>query len=445
MCQLNKVTVNDKVQSKSHKVSLQDEIKFVVSSVNTLSTVTPENIPLDIIYEDEDLLAINKPNGMVVHPAVGSTNGTFVNALLHHLGFRQAEEWFQSSKPKQQSPPIQQHRSVFQRRHRRKDAADDVEDDILIDLPETPEAARASPLLLRPGIVHRIDKGTTGILVAAKHPIALTRLSKLFANRQIQKTYLAVCVGHPGDITISQPLARSPMNRQLMIPWDGPDGKPAISHVRTLCFDGKLSVVLISIETGRTHQIRVHLQHRRTPILGDATYGNAKWNKQYEASHQVCRPLLHAYQLQFVHPFRRQPVLLRAPLPADVRTIVEKISQNALSSTSSVREPVSLLDPQTNLLLDTVVPSGDSPTSSSSESQHSALPTEWWDEDGGLVIDNRPHRRTSRSTQTTPIITKKQESNRWYVPMERLRLDEDDLAWMRHRLLQEEEDDDTEQ
>lgn len=439
MCQLNKVTVNDKVQSKSYKVSLHDQIKFAVSPVHTLSTVTPENIPLDIIYEDNDLLAVNKPNGMVVHPAVGSTNGTFVNALLHHLGVRQAEEWFQRPK---QSTPIQQHRSIFQRRHRRSDVGEDGEDDVLIDLPETPEAARASPLLLRPGIVHRIDKGTTGVLLAAKHPIALTRLSKLFANRQIQKTYLAVCVGHPGDITISQPLARSPSNRQLMIPWDGPDGKPAISHIRTLCFDGKLSVVLISIETGRTHQIRVHLQHRRTPILGDETYGNTKWNKQYEASHHVRRPLLHAYQLQFVHPFRRQPVHLRAPLPIDVRTIVDKISQNALSSTSSVREPVVLLDPQTNLLLDTVVAADDSPTSHS-RPQRNALPTEWWDEDGGLVIDNRPNRRASRSAQMTPIITKKPDSHRWYVPMERLRLDEDDLAWMRHRLLQE--DDDAEQ
>jgi 23S rRNA pseudouridine1911/1915/1917 synthase len=163
----------------------------------------------------------------------------------------------------------------------------DILKDMDLDLPETPEAANASPTFLRPGIVHRLDKGTSGVLIAGRvwsfmisylderyqyyslltfdrhrYHICLTiiigksagavaNLSKLFALREVRKVYLAVCVGHPGETTIVNPIGRSPKNRQLMCAYEGPPGKPAISHVRTLFFDGKMSVCLVRIETGR--------------------------------------------------------------------------------------------------------------------------------------------------------------------------------------------------
>ena len=140
LCDDGLVLFNDKSQSKSFKVSKGDRINFtVVRKVS--SKVTPENIPLDVLYEDEHLLCINKPSGMVVHPAVGSPNGTFVNALLYHLGSSKAEALLQA-------------------------VPNDVGSEEDLDLPETPEAAQATPASIRPGIVHRLDKGTTGVLIA---------------------------------------------------------------------------------------------------------------------------------------------------------------------------------------------------------------------------------------------------------------------------------------
>jgi 23S rRNA pseudouridine1911/1915/1917 synthase len=182
--------------------------------------------------------------------------------------------------------------------------ANDMSDiDELIDLPETPEAASATPMSLRPGIVHRLDKVTSGVLIAAKSTDAVAKLSALFAQRKIRKVYLAICVGHPGETTLVEPIGRSQRNRQLMTVYEGPPGKPAVTHVRTICFDGKISAALVRIETGRTHQIRVHLKHRRTPILGDEDYGNREWNNKIFRSDKINRPLLHAYETEFEHPF----------------------------------------------------------------------------------------------------------------------------------------------
>jgi 23S rRNA-/tRNA-specific pseudouridylate synthase len=122
---------------------------------------------------------------------------------------------------------------------------------LLLDLPETPEAAKASPTYLRPGVVHRLDKGTTGVLIAAKHSEAVSKLSRLFALRKVSKIYLAICVGHPGEATIVEPIGRSMKNRQMMAVYSGPPGKLAVTHVRTIAFDGKKSACLVRIETGR--------------------------------------------------------------------------------------------------------------------------------------------------------------------------------------------------
>jgi 23S rRNA pseudouridine1911/1915/1917 synthase len=201
---------------------------------------------------------------------------------------------------------------------------------------------------MTPGIVHRLDKGTSGVLIAGKNTDAVAKLSKLFFLRAVRKVYLAVCVGHPGDATIVEPIGRCQKNRQLMTCYDGPPGKLAISHVRTLAFDGKLSVALVRIDTGRTHQIRVHLQHRRTPIVGDEDYGNADWNKKLSRSNDVNRPLLHAYEIEFEHPFTGQTILARAPVPDDMSSLIGTIT--------AAHAPV--LDSATGYLLGSTVVEG---------------------------------------------------------------------------------------
>lgn len=301
LCEKGNVLVNAKITAKNYKVRAGDEISLeILEKIETKAVA--EYIPLDILYEDANMIAVNKPSGMVVHPAVGSPNGTFVNALLYHLGEESAERLLGTDNLTE----------------------DDDQDDV--DLPETPEAAVASPVSLRPGIVHRLDKGTTGVLLAGKTTEAVGKLSKLFADRFIRKVYIAVCVGHPGEATIVAPIGRSPKNRQLMCTYDGPPGKMAITHIRPLAFDGKLSVCLVRIETGRTHQIRVHMQERRTPILGDDAYGNAQWNTKALKSDQIGRPQLHAYEMEFVHPFTGEKQTLRAPLPEDMAKLVAKIA-----------------------------------------------------------------------------------------------------------------------
>jgi 23S rRNA pseudouridine1911/1915/1917 synthase len=244
LCENGKVTVNEKPRAKNHKVIKGDKVCVDIDIVEDQSEVQPENIALDILYEDNDIIAINKPNGMVVHPAPGSPNGTFVNALLFHLGDEAQKLLIDAAKVGGNS------------------LLSEEEDDILVDLPETPEAATASPQALRPGIVHRLDKGTSGVLLAGKHPEAVAKLSALFAQRKVRKVYLAVCVGHPGDTTIFEPIGRSQKNRQLMTVYDGPPGKPALTHVRTLAFDGKLSAALVRIETGRCVHQQSPLRYR---------------------------------------------------------------------------------------------------------------------------------------------------------------------------------------
>lgn len=307
LCERGLVKVNNKVVSKSYKISDGDIVEFVVEEAVT-TDLNAEDIPLDILYEDKHIIAINKPQGMVVHPAPGSPNGTFVNALLHHLG--------SSAQPLLDSVrvPVEDV------------ASDQREDGELVELPETPEAAAAVAACLRPGVVHRLDKGTSGVLIAGKNPEAVSRLSRLFSNRKIRKVYLTVCVGNPGEATITKPIGRHQKNRQLMATVEDPSrGKFAVSHVRTIAFDGKLSAALVRIETGRTHQIRVHLRERRTPIIGDTAYGNPDWNRRLEKTGEVQRPLLHAYLTEFVHPFTGEKVLLKAPIPADMKNILGKL------------------------------------------------------------------------------------------------------------------------
>jgi 23S rRNA pseudouridine1911/1915/1917 synthase len=252
------VLVNGMPIKKKDKPKIGDEVEICFQLTPEIS-LEPENIPLDILYEDEHLLAINKPAGMVTHPAPGHYTKTFVHALLYHCK----------------------------------------------SLPNADT--------LRPGIVHRLDKDTTGILLAAKTVEAHQKLVEMFCARQLEKLYLAICVGTPGDGTIEAPIKRHPTKRKEMA--IDPEGKPAISTCKVVAYDGKLSLVEVQLITGRTHQIRVHLKHKGAPILGDAVYGSPAWNKKYETSRQM----LHAWSLKFRHPVTGAAISLKAPIPDDYK------------------------------------------------------------------------------------------------------------------------------
>ena len=259
------VLLNGETVKKRIKLSLGDEIEVQFAATPEIALL-PEQIPLTILYEDEFLIAINKPPGMVVHPAPGNWTGTFVNGLLYHCSQLEGEEGS-----------------------------------------------------LRPGIVHRLDKDTSGVLIAAKTLEVQQKLTALFASRQVYKEYLAICVGRPADGEISTLIGRHPIYRKQMAVV--PRGKQAITHIKTMGWNDQLSVVKVVILTGRTHQIRVHLKHNGTPVLGDALYGNISVNRTYG----VERQLLHAEILRFNHPMTGQLLEIKAPLPGDMLTFVQKI------------------------------------------------------------------------------------------------------------------------
>ncbi|MEM8628997.1 MAG: RluA family pseudouridine synthase [Chlamydiota bacterium] len=253
------VLLNGKPVKKRVLTKEEDEIEVFFQITPEIS-LDPEDIPLDILYEDEWILAAHKPPGMVVHPAPGNWSGTFVNALLHHC--------------------------------------------------KTLEAV-GEPL--RPGIVHRLDKDTSGVLVAAKTPEAHRKLIQDFAERRVKKQYLALCQGKPKNGPIETEIARHPKKRKEMC--ISTSGKTAISNVLVLAFNEKISFVLVEPLTGRTHQIRLHLRHLNAPILGDHVYG-------FPAGQ--LRQLLHAYRISFLHPITGSPVNIVAPIPLDMRSLLQK-------------------------------------------------------------------------------------------------------------------------
>lgn len=261
---------NQYVQVNSHPVKKRlrleagdrVEIRFVPTPEVELKS---EDIPLDIIYEDESIIVINKPAGMVVHPGAGNWAGTFVNALLFHCQ----------------------------------------------DLPEGGD--------LRPGIVHRLDKGTTGVLVAAKTAQSHQRLIALFSGRKVYKQYLAVCLGNPGKGTIDAPIGRHPVNRQKMAVRA--EGRNAVTHYETLMHGAALSKVRLLLESGRTHQIRVHMQHRGFPILGDPLYGSPSMNQKYNLERQM----LHAEMLKLPHPVTGDEMIFQAPIPSDMERVIKQL------------------------------------------------------------------------------------------------------------------------
>jgi 23S rRNA pseudouridine1911/1915/1917 synthase len=263
------------IQLNGHPAKPRDPVK----PGDLITIVVPEAVPLnaiaqaialDILYEDEDLLVLNKAPGMVVHPAPGNPDGTLVNALLHHCQGKLS-------------------------------GIGGVE---------------------RPGIVHRLDKDTSGCLVVAKSNTAHQSLIEQFAGRSLEKIYLAVSQGipRPAKDTVFSHIGRHPVNRQKMAVVNPPGGKPAITDYAVLAIDPATltALVLCHLHTGRTHQIRVHLHHRGAPLVGDPIYG-----KPNSATAHPGRLMLHAWRLTFDHPLSHERLHFEAPIPGEFNPWLE--------------------------------------------------------------------------------------------------------------------------
>ncbi len=264
------VTINGRPGKASHRLegdeSLAVELAPHIVSPNHAAATIAEPMPLDVIYEDDDMAAINKPAGLVVHPAAGHTSGTLVNALL--------ARW----------PHV---------------AAVGGRD--------------------RAGIVHRLDKDTSGVLLIAKTEPARLNLMAQFAARTVKKQYLALVEGLPATPTgeIDAPIARDPKQRKRMAVIRS--GRPAVSFYRVLrVFEG-YSLLEVQPKTGRTHQIRVHLAFIGHPVVGDAVYGRRKSRLELE------RQFLHAESLSLVSPGRGEPITVRAPLPPELQAVLDRL------------------------------------------------------------------------------------------------------------------------
>jgi 23S rRNA pseudouridine1911/1915/1917 synthase len=269
-----RVTVQGAAVKPNHTLRAGDRVAWTVPP--PVSTeLRAEDIPLRMLFEDGDLLVLNKPAGLVVHPAAGHESGTLVNALLHHcpdLGGIGGER--------------------------------------------------------RPGIVHRLDRGTTGVMVVAKNEPTLAGLARQFKAHEVTKEYLALVWGRPRPPhgTINIPIGRHPQHRKKMsaLPRSSPGraGRPAVTHYAVVEEIGDACLCRIGIETGRTHQIRVHLSHLGHPVVGDRQYGRGR---KADAALPATRQMLHAYRLAFQHPRTRQPLEFIAPMPADMQAAIKAL------------------------------------------------------------------------------------------------------------------------
>ena len=269
------VTVNGVVAEKAgQKVSESDNIEvFVPPPVPAIPE--PEDIPLDVVFEDDDIIVVNKSPGMVVHPAPGHFTGTLVNALLHHC-------------------------------------------------PCLSGIGGAA----RPGIVHRLDQDTSGLVVVAKTQTAMDALAKAFSDhKSIEKTYLAVCRGRPrlDAGRIETLIGRHPVDRKRMAIVER-NGKRAVTHWRVLDAQRGLSVIECKIETGRTHQIRVHMASLGCPVLGDAVYGKPSLDRRMDPA--PARQMLHAWKLVFPHPETGEVLSFEAPVPADFQAMIDSFQSD---------------------------------------------------------------------------------------------------------------------
>lgn len=266
------VTVNRQKVAKNYKLHVGDMVKVTMPEPVSIEAVA-ENIPLDIVYEDEDLIVVNKPKGMVVHPAVGNYTGTLVNALLYHC----------------------------------KDTLSGING------------------VIRPGIVHRIDKDTSGLLVVAKNDDAHISLAAQIAAHSFERCYHAVAIGHLKEDRgrIDAPIARHPIDRKKMAVVPG--GKNAATNYRVIKrFEG-FTYVEFRLETGRTHQIRVHMAHIGHPLLGDTVYGNGRNRFEQINAGILCGQCLHAKTISFIHPRSGALMHFDSPIPEYMQIILRKL------------------------------------------------------------------------------------------------------------------------
>jgi 23S rRNA pseudouridine1911/1915/1917 synthase len=279
------IKVNDRTVKANYKVKPDDEIVVLLSYPKREFELIPENIPLNIVYEDNSLIVINKEAGMVVHPAHGNYSGTLVNALAWH--FRELE--------------------IF------------------------------SGTDTRAGLVHRIDKNTSGLLVIAKTEKAKSHLGKQFFDKTTHRKYHALIWGVPRETegTIEGNIGRNPKNRKVMYVFpEGDKGKPAITHYKLLEDLGYISLIECRLETGRTHQIRVHMQYLGHPLFNDNEYGGDQILKgttftKYRQFVQNCfkilpRQALHAKELGFIHPETGEWMIFNSDLPSDMSEVIDK-------------------------------------------------------------------------------------------------------------------------
>lgn len=279
------VLVNNQSIKANYKVRPNDEIVISLPEPPRDNEVIPEEIPLDIVFEDDHLLIVNKPAGMVVHPAFQNWSGTLVNALTYHFS----------------------------------------------QLPEMPNNEG------RPGLVHRIDKDTSGLLVIAKSEESMTGLAKQFFDHSIERTYWALVWGElrgkTGTVNVN--IGRSPKDRKLTIAFpDGDMGRHAITHYKVIKELRYVSLIKCNLETGRTHQIRAHLKHIGHPLFGDTTYGGDKVVKgtqfsKYKSFVENCfkimpRQALHAKSLGFIHPISKKKMNFESELPEDFSEVLNK-------------------------------------------------------------------------------------------------------------------------
>ena len=261
------VLVNEKIPKTSYKTKLRDKIKINIEEPKETSLVAQE-IPLDIIYEDNDILVVNKPKGMVVHPGNGNPDGTLVNAVLNHC----------------------------------KDSLSGIGGEI------------------RPGIVHRLDKDTSGLIIIAKNDKAHINLSEQIKERKVNKIYTALVRGviPEDEATINMPIGRSKTDRKKMAVRK--DGKEAITHITVIKRYKNYTLLKVKIYTGRTHQIRVHLAEIGYPVVGDEVYSNGK--NEFGVHGQM----LHSTSLEFVHPIAGEKLHFEAPLPKYFKEILDKLN-----------------------------------------------------------------------------------------------------------------------
>ncbi len=299
------VTVNDASVQKSYIVEPGDRIEAHIPKPPPLEA-EPENIPLDIVYEDEYLIVVNKPAGMVVHPATGHRSGTLVNALLYHVD----------------SDSI------------RVEEDGELLDDDALGLSTTGAApGHENNPVIRPGIVHRLDKDTSGVLVIAKDDVTHERLSRLFREHTIERTYQALVWGtpEPSEGTIEAPIGRDPHHRKRMAVVAPGRGKDAVTHYQTVDVRDHVSLVEFQLETGRTHQIRVHARRIGHPVFGDQTYGGRgmKYGRPTRRRQRffdrvlsdMPRQALHARTLGFEHPWTGEERLFSADWPQDMKVV----------------------------------------------------------------------------------------------------------------------------